>query len=305
MEDKKWCIYKHTNIINGKPYIGITSLKPSLRWRSNGEGYKHCRYFYNAIQKYGWDNFSHEIIETNLTKEDACKKEVEYIKLFNSQIPNGYNIDEGGSSGSKCKKSILAISKNKTKKYEFDSIVDASIFFNCCPSSISKALSRNGTCMDYIFVYKDDIDSGKIIIENILKSYKSCKKCVYQYDFTTHEYIKKYESLSEASVKTNTNRSDISACLLGKLKSANGFIWSYYKITDFSIYKRRTTPNTKKVSVIKLNLSGEIIGRYKTIGEAARDNNLFRSGISACLSKKNKSCGGYIWEYADEVNLVT
>lgn len=296
---RKWCIYKHTNIINGKIYIGITSLKLSDRWRSDGKGYKHCRCFYNAIQKYGWDNFTHEILESNLSKEEACKKEIEYIKHFNSQTPNGYNIDEGGSSGSECRKSIIAISKDKKTRYEFSSIVEASKFFNCCPSSISKALSRNGTCKNYVFVYKDDLESGKIQLEDILNSYISCKKCVYQYDFITHKYIDKYESLSEASVKTGTNRPDISNCLLGKTKSANGFIWSYCKITDFSIYKRKTTPSTKKVSVVKLSLSGEILKIYNTIGEAARDNNLFRSGISACLSGRNKTCGGYIWRYAD------
>ena len=77
MKEKKWCIYKHTNIINGKSYIGITSLKLSDRWRSDGKGYKHSRCFYNAIQKYGWNNIKHEIIECDLTKEKADKEEIE------------------------------------------------------------------------------------------------------------------------------------------------------------------------------------------------------------------------------------
>lgn len=54
------------------------------------------RYFSNAIKKYGWDNFEHEVLFTNLTKEDAEKKEIELIKDNNCKVPNGYNISDGG-----------------------------------------------------------------------------------------------------------------------------------------------------------------------------------------------------------------
>lgn len=56
-----WCVYMHTNNINGKRYIGI-SQNPKRRWK-NGNGYK-TQLFGKAINKYGWDNFTHEILFT-------------------------------------------------------------------------------------------------------------------------------------------------------------------------------------------------------------------------------------------------
>ncbi len=52
--------------------------------------------FYNAILKYGWDNFKHIIVGENLTQQDAADLEKKLIDSFNS-IENGYNVDAGGT----------------------------------------------------------------------------------------------------------------------------------------------------------------------------------------------------------------
>lgn len=91
-----YTLYKHTSP-NGKVYIGITSKTVNERWR-NGNGYNHSPHFNMAIKKYGWKNIKHEIIETNLTKEEAEKKEIRLIKFYDSTNPkNGYNCDSGGN----------------------------------------------------------------------------------------------------------------------------------------------------------------------------------------------------------------
>lgn len=95
-----WTVYKHTNKINGKSYVGITSRKPEQRWGKNGIHYANASKsngcFYNAILKYGWDNFTHDILLENLSYEEACEEERNYIKIYNSKVPNGYNLTNGG-----------------------------------------------------------------------------------------------------------------------------------------------------------------------------------------------------------------
>lgn len=92
-----WFIYKHTNLQNKKVYIGITSQSPLKRWGC-GNGYQNNELFYKDILKYGWEEgFSHEILATVDTGEEAGKIEDYYIKKYNSTDINfGYNKAEGG-----------------------------------------------------------------------------------------------------------------------------------------------------------------------------------------------------------------
>lgn len=92
-----YCVYVHTNTVNGKKYVGQTCQKPEYRWSSGG-GYKGC-HFHRAIEKYGWDSFDHEIVAENLTKEEAGRLEVELIAKYNTTDPTfGYNRSTGGEN---------------------------------------------------------------------------------------------------------------------------------------------------------------------------------------------------------------
>lgn len=91
----EFIIYKYTSP-SGKSYIGQTN-DPARRKRlhRNVDG---CRALYRAIQKYGWDNMSYEVLETGLTLEDANRLEAHYIKLHDTMSPNGYNLTSGGEN---------------------------------------------------------------------------------------------------------------------------------------------------------------------------------------------------------------
>ena len=96
MEERKFIVYKHENKINGKVYIGLTqNLK--RRWVGKGQAYSGSPVFYKALKKYGWDNFTHEIMYENLTQEQAKQKETELIKQYKSnETAYGYNLTLGG-----------------------------------------------------------------------------------------------------------------------------------------------------------------------------------------------------------------
>ena len=89
-------IYKTTNLLNNKIYIGQKKSNVFLKEQYLGSG----KYIKRAINKYGKDNFKVEIIDTAESREELSNLEIYYIALFNSTNINiGYNIAKGGIGG--------------------------------------------------------------------------------------------------------------------------------------------------------------------------------------------------------------
>ena len=243
----KYYIYCHTNLINNKKYIGLTKQKPEDRWK-NGLGYKRQEKFFNAILKYGWDNFKHEILYYGLTEDEASQKEKELIKKFDS-YNNGYNADLGGSITNhspetleKMRQSMLGKKhseeiKNKIRKTkEKDSLKVYCVELKKCynsigvasketltdKSSISKCckglmLTAGGYHWEY---YDKDLKEKYKTIKSELKN-KSKKRVK---NITTN---KEYNSVKEASLDTNTDASNITKACKGKYKTAGGYQWRF------------------------------------------------------------------------------
>lgn len=89
----KGIIYKITNKVNGKSYIGQTRYTLEFRWRQHIHK-KDNTYFHNAIRKYGVENFEKEILE-ECDYTDLNKREIYYIAKYDS-FKNGYNLTIGG-----------------------------------------------------------------------------------------------------------------------------------------------------------------------------------------------------------------
>lgn len=122
-EDAKWTVYIHivpkelSGYDHDKYYVGITSRKPEERWGSNGCRYKKQRYFFNAIEKYGWDNIQHEIIARYLTQNEASSFEQKLIKsLKSNDKTHGYNLTNGGDGVEGYKFSNEQLEKMSIKK---------------------------------------------------------------------------------------------------------------------------------------------------------------------------------------------
>ena len=122
MEEKNYCVYLHTVLqkVSGykykKYYVGITN-NINQRWYNNGIYYKG-QVFYNAIQKYGWDNIKHTILYKNLTKEEAMEKEKQMIIKYHSKVgERGYNVSDGGEHIIEKRKNVKNIYCIDTKEF--------------------------------------------------------------------------------------------------------------------------------------------------------------------------------------------
>lgn len=91
-----YLIYKHTSP-SGKSYIGQTK-HIEKRTKEHQTKHSECRVFKNAIQKYGFENFTTEILAENLSLEEANILEEKFISDYNTIVPNGYNLKSGGLS---------------------------------------------------------------------------------------------------------------------------------------------------------------------------------------------------------------
>lgn len=94
-------IYKFTNRITGEVYVGQSvDLQKRYNQHKNRYGKNQLKfedtYFHRQLAHYGWHNFDYEILE-ECQKSELNDKEMYYIKLFNSEYPNGYNQTKGGN----------------------------------------------------------------------------------------------------------------------------------------------------------------------------------------------------------------
>ena len=218
---RKYIVYKHTNKINGKSYIGITGINPVKRWR-NGFGYYCQPKFSNAIKKYGWDNFSHEILMFGLSKEQACQAEKKLIEHFNS-IENRYNVSPGGNS-------MVCAERVSVDKYDpytgnfictYPSIALAAEDVNTSDSHITEACQgKHSVIAGFGWTYHGEkYEKPNTVARR--------KPSVQKIDIETGKILRTYKSVKEASLDCSISPSMICMCCNGVCKAGKGFAWRY------------------------------------------------------------------------------
>lgn len=313
MEEKKWKVYKHTSP-NGKTYIGITSQEPERRWQ-NGYGYTTQQLFWRAIQKYGWNNFQHEILEENLTKEEAFQKERYYIDIFKSnQRECGYNTTSGGD-GCRDTGNPVAQLLNGEIVNVFSSLQETSEKLQMSHGAIGNYVSDGQIHGGYflkIITYEEYLSLKNTVNNDHLVKFRklvldeknrrtternkegSISICKYTLDGV---YICTFQSVNDAIRITNIN--NISYALKHKGSQAGGFLWKYDDgdYSDIEPYKDKKN-NSKSVEKIDKE-TREILSVYQSLVDAERDTGISFKQIWKACNGQRKTVGGYIWRYVD------
>ena len=232
---------------DGKVYIGITSRKPKERWDS-GWGYQSNQRFTEAIQKYGWNGITKEIVQEHLTEEEASELERKLIKEYDSCNPEkGYNILEGGKSGyhfhhtEEAKEKIsqastrLWQSEEHRKKMSEGASGKNNPFYGKHHSEETRQkmlkwhkehpMSEEQKRIQVERLRKA-VTGTKRSKESIEKSAKAKWKPILQYT-KDGEFVRRWDSAKEASETLHIHKSTISQCCKGTKQSAGGFVWRH------------------------------------------------------------------------------
>lgn len=219
-------IYKITNDVNNKVYIGKTEyVEPVKRWKEHLQDYKKrkCekRPLYAAMNKYGEEHFSFEIIEETYSPEETCQREQYWIEKFRTYVGfkdcNGYNATLGGDG--KC---YLNLDDSEVIKYHTE---EASYIVN----RTAKYFMVDRETIKKILV-KNNILWLKNIHSNQLKTYEE-NGGVFQIDIKTKFILNIFENTTTASKYINGNKSTIkcACCAVRGSHYAYGYLWYYGK----------------------------------------------------------------------------
>ena len=275
MEEQNYVVYKHTNLTNGKSYIGITN-NPQARWAGSGSRYKsYNSLFGRAIEKYGWDGFSHEILKSGLSRTEAIELEKHYIAHFHTDVnqygyDHGYNLTAGGdgscgvthSDSTKRKISKALSSPNSETRKKMSS------------ASIGRQTFSGYTLSDK---HRQALAHGRSIANS--------KRGKPIYCVETNEI---YQSSEDASHHVPISSSLIRSVCRGVRESAKGHHFRYAS-EDECIAVGLNLP--KQVLCVD---TGEV---FESAKYAAQHIDVPTSYIVRCCEDNNRSTRGLRWRY--------
>ena len=284
-------IYKISNDINNKIYIGKTLFSIQKRWKQHlhnaqyRDDLQHIP-LYNTMRKYGKEHFFISEVEFVEDYHLLSQREQYWIAYYDSYLC-GYNATKGGDG------SLL---------YDYDYIWDL-----WTQGLTIKQISTTVGCND--FVVRTVLDLYNVPTEErVDRSYKDqeasyapYKRAVEQLDVNTEQTIQSFSSIADAARTLNCDSSSISKACKQEGKVYCGFKWRYKN--DASYIKKDFTSKP----VCKLDLkTGEVIETYPSISEAARSVNGDSSYISKVCKGKQYSSKGFRWCYLqDLVSKIT
>lgn len=209
-------IYKITNTINGKSYIGKTYLPIEERFKQHIQDFKKTRCknrpLYSAISKYGVENFKIEVIEETNT---PAEREMYWIKFYNTYGKTGYNATRGGDG-----KQYLDINKIIKDYLKLKNTVVVANENNCSTKSVR----------DILHQYNIEVVSSQEIMK------QKHQKQVFMVDKETNQILNEFTTYIEAGrylidnglsnmATPNAAGNKISMVCRGKRQTFAGFKW--------------------------------------------------------------------------------
>jgi group I intron endonuclease len=245
-------IYKITNKITNKIYIGQTTRNINKRFEEHTTNNKYASYLTTSINKYGKDNFTIDIICYCFSKEELNKQEIFFIFKYKTyDKTKGYNISLGGQGGNLGEVVNQKISKSKKKYFEVESnrllnkltqkivkntkeqkLLHKEITLNYLNKNPEKRENLKTLNKEYFSVDYNREKQGKLVSdrwkdENWVEQLKKTKLTISVFSKDTLELIGKWKLASECCKDLNLSRSKVSNCLNKKRKSHKGYIFSY------------------------------------------------------------------------------
>lgn len=305
-------VYKITNKVNNKIYIGISTVDSKERWLKHlsDSRRKPKQSIDRAIKKYGEQNFKYEVIE-KIPFLKGIKflenREIFYISKFKSTKNTiGYNRSLGGNVNvgrivTKVHKSKSSKSQPTSKEiyaYDFDgklkkiytNLKEASDKNSVSKGAIQKVINKkNRQSAGYQWrKYENNIPLKKITV--YIKT-KSKTTQVFQWD-RKGIFIKKFNSINEASKATGSSTADIDRVLNGVNIFSKGFHWSKDRGKNNIRKKKLVIGGNNQVRKIKVNVYSNI-GKYietlESITLAAKKYGCDPSEISKCILEKKRA----------------
>ena len=202
-------IYKATNKINGKVYVGQTVRSLSERMA------EHARHtetaFDKAVKKYGLDAFVVEQIDSASDMDELNQKEIYWISFYNSVVPNGYNMCEGGGNT----KGFHHSEESKTKMSE----AKADSFFGENNPFFGKTHSEESR--------QKMSAKRKGMAHMTPESVQKVRASHYTAKVKNVETGEVFSSVKEAALKYGLKDTHITRVCKGRRKTTGGFRWEY------------------------------------------------------------------------------
>ena len=217
-----YIVYKHT-APNGKCYIGMTKQSAEKRWQ-NGLGYRTQKRFYRAIQKYGWESFTHEVLCSGLSFEEAEQKERELISSYRSFDKNfGYNVERGGNCAKEVSEETLKKMRQSHQTESFKAWMKEKNEKRWSDPEEHRKMSERfkGERNPMYGVQPSAETRAKISAANLGAKNSMARRVICV------ETGVVYGSMRDAFRSTGVNSRSICNCCLGKYRTAGKLHWRY------------------------------------------------------------------------------